>query len=242
MTLLKVENLSKNFGAVTANRNISFEIKKGEILGLIGPNGAGKTTLFHCIVGYFPPDKGRVIFNGHDITGLRPYKTNKIGLARTFQKVRIMKDLSILENVMIGSFCRVNNRLAAQEEAREILKVLGLSKLASKFPDEVQLAIRKKIELARALATKPLLIMLDEVAAGLTPTERIEMLDTIQHIHKEKKLTLLVIEHVMDVVMPISQRVIMMDGGKKIIEDVPEKVINDERVIKAYLGEKYVKR
>ena len=115
MTLMKVENLSKNFGGVKANKNISFEIKKGEIVGLIGPNGAGKTTLFNCIAGYISPDKGKVIFDGHDITGLRPFKTNKIGLARTFQKLRIMKDLSILENVMIGSFCRVNNRLSAQE-------------------------------------------------------------------------------------------------------------------------------
>jgi len=239
---MKVENLSKNFGGVKANKNISFEIKKGEIVGLIGPNGAGKTTLFNCIAGYISPDKGKVIFDGHDITGLRPFKTNKIGLARTFQKLRIMKDLSILENVMIGSFCRVNNRLSAQEEAREILEVLGLSKFANRFPDEFPIAIQKRIELARALATKPLLIMLDEVAAGLTPMERIEIVDTIRQIHKEKKLTLLLIEHVMDVVMPISQRVIMMDGGKKIIEDVPGKVANDERVIKAYLGEKYAKR
>lgn len=241
MVLLKVDNLTKSFGGVEANKDVSFEIKKREIVGLIGPNGAGKTTLFNCIVGYLRPDKGTVSFNGKVITNFKPHETNKEGIARTFQTMRIMGDLTILENVMIGSFCRVDDRETTQKEAYEMLKLVGLEKVRNSYPTEFPIPIQKRIELARALATKPYLLMLDEVASGLNPKEREEIVSLLRKIHKEKELTLFVIEHVMDVVMPISKRIIVMDGGKKITEGAPKEIANDERVIKAYLGERYVK-
>ena len=239
MSLLEVTDLTKEFGGVAANNHISLEIEKGEIIGLIGPNGAGKTTLFNCIVGYHKPDQGTIRFKGKDITGLKPFQTNREGIGRTFQIVSISGNLTTLENIMIGSFCRVSDRRTAREEASEILDLLELEKDAEAYLTELPIATQKRVGLAMALATKPELLMLDEVAAGLNPKETDEMVALLRKICEAKGLTLFVTEHVMEVVMPISQRIIVLDGGHKIAEGRPQDIANNERVIKAYLGEKY---
>ena len=241
MALLEVIDLTKDFGGVAANNHISLEIEKGEIIGLIGPNGAGKTTLFNCIVGYHKPDQGTIRFKGKNITGLRPFQTNREGIGRTFQIMSISGGLTVLENVMIGSFCRTSDRGAARQEASEILNLLELEEDSKAYLTELPIAIQKRVGLAMALATKPELLMLDEVASGLNPKETEEMVALLQKIHKTKDLTLFLTEHVMEVVMPISQRIIVLDGGQKIAEGIPQEIANNERVIKAYLGEKYAK-
>jgi branched-chain amino acid transport system ATP-binding protein len=240
MALLEVFELTKNFVGVVANYQISFEIEKGEIIGLIGPNGAGKTTLFNCIVGYHKPDQGTVKFNGKNITGFKPFQTNREGIGRTFQIMSISGDLTVMENVIVGSFCRVSDTQTARQEASEIMNLLELEKDADARLTELPIAVQKRVGLAMALATKPKLLMLDEVAAGLNPKETEEMVTILEKIHKAKDLTLFVTEHVMEVVMPISQRIIVLDGGQKIAEGKPKDIADDERVIRAYLGEKYV--
>lgn len=241
MALLEVTDLTKYFLGVVANDHISFEIEKGEIIGLIGPNGAGKTTLFNCIVGYHKPDQGTIQFNGKNITGLRPFQTNREGIGRTFQILSISGDLTVLENVTIGSFCRVSDPRIARQDASEILNLLELEKDAEARLTNLPVATQKRVGLAMALATKPEFLMLDEVAAGLNPKETDEMVAILKKIYRAKDLTLFLTEHVMEVVMPISQRIIVLDGGQKIAEGKPEDIANDERVISAYLGEKYVK-
>jgi branched-chain amino acid transport system ATP-binding protein len=241
MALLEVTDLTKDFGGVVANNQISFEIERGEIVGLIGPNGAGKTTLFNCIVGYYKPAQGAVRFKGKDITGFKPFQTSREGIGRTFQIMRISGYLTVLEDVMVGSFCRTSNRETARDDAFEILDVLGLEEYAEAYLTELPIASQKRVGLAMALATKPELLMLDEVAAGLTPKETDEMVVLLRKIYEMKDLTLFLTEHVMEVVMPISQRVIVLDGGQKIVEGKPQEIANDKRVIKAYLGEKYAK-
>jgi branched-chain amino acid transport system ATP-binding protein len=240
MALLEVRDLTKNFVGVVANDRISFEIEPEEIIGLIGPNGAGKTTLFNCIVGFHHPDGGTVRFNGKNITGFKPFQTNREGIGRTFQIMTISGDLSVLENIMIGSFCRVSDSRAARQEAAEILSLMELEQEAQARMIELPIAAQKRVGLAMALATQPKLLMLDEVAAGLNPKETEEMVALLQRIQAAKNLTLFVTEHVMEVVMPISQRIIVLDGGQKIAEGKPQDIANDERVIRAYLGEKYV--
>ena len=241
MELLEVDDLTKDFGGVAANDHISLMIEKGEIVGLIGPNGAGKTTLFNCIVGYHSPDGGTVRFKGKDITGLKPFQTNREGIGRTFQIMTMSGDLTVIENVMIGSFCRTSDSRAARQEASEILNLVELEKDTEAHLTELPVAVQKRVGLAMALATKPELLMLDEVAAGLNPKETDEMVALLRRIHGAKDLTLFITEHVMEVVMPISQRVIVLDGGQKIAEGKPQEIANNERVIKAYLGEKYAR-
>jgi len=241
MALLEVIDLTKDFGGVAANDHISLEIEKGEIIGLIGPNGAGKTTLFNCIVGYHRPDQGTILFKGKNITGLKPFQTNREGIGRTFQIMSISGDLTLVENVMVGSFCRTSDRRTARQEASEIMNLLELEKDAEARLTELPVATQKRIGLAMALATKPELLMLDEVAAGLNPKETEEMVALLKKIHDVKDLTLFLTEHVMEVVMPISQRIIVLDGGQKIAEGRPQDIANNERVIRAYLGDKYVK-
>ncbi len=241
MALLEVTDLTKDFGGVAANSHISLEIEKGGIIGLIGPNGAGKTTLFNCIVGYHRPDQGIIRFKDKNITGFKPFQTNRQGIGRTFQIMSISGDLTVLENAMIGSFCKTSDRQTARQGASEILNLLELEKDGKAYLTELPVATQKRVGLATALATKPELLMLDEVAAGLNPKETEEMVALLQKIHKAKDLTLFLTEHVMEVVMPISQRIIVLDGGQKIAEGRPQDIANDEGVIKAYLGEKYVK-
>ena len=241
MAFLSVVDLVKDFGGLVANNRISFDIDQGEIVGLIGPNGAGKTTLFNCIVGYHRPDSGKVIFKGMDIAGFKPFMTNRVGIGRTFQLMKVTTGMNIVENVMVGAFCRTDDRGAAEREATQILEFLGLAEVRDYHLKELPIASQKKVGLARALATKPELLMLDEVASGLNPKETEALVSTIRKVHQEKKITLFLIDHIMEVVMPISQRVIVLDSGQKIAEGLPEEIVKNERVVKAYLGEKYAK-
>ena len=241
MAFLEVNELIKDFGGVVANNHVSFQIDQGEIIGLIGPNGAGKTTLFNCIVGYHKPDSGKVIFKGKEITGFKPFMTNQAGIGRTFQIMKVTTGMTVLENVIVGGFCRTDSRNLAKIEASAILGFLGLDEVKNYHLNELPIATQKKVGLARALATQPELLMLDEVASGLNPKETEEMVNVLKKIHQEKKITLFLIEHVMEVVMPISQRVIVLDSGEKIAEGLPKEIVKNERVIKAYLGEKYAK-
>jgi branched-chain amino acid transport system ATP-binding protein len=237
--LLEVQSLVKEFGGLVANADISLELEGGEIVGLIGPNGAGKTTLFNCIVGYYKPTGGKVIFAGEDITGWPAHRVAKMGIARTFQNLRIMPLLTVEENVMVGAFCRTGDRGVANHEAHEILELVDLTREATASPTELPIASQKKIELARALATKPRLLMLDELAAGLNPLETKEIIETLHRIKEERNLTLFLTEHVMEFIMTISERVIVMAAGRKIAEGTPNQVAKKERVIEAYLGERY---
>jgi branched-chain amino acid transport system ATP-binding protein len=239
--LLEVKNLVKEFGGVVANTDISFNLSEGELVGLIGPNGAGKTTLFNCIAGYYKPTSGKILFNGKEITGWPAHQTARAGIGRTFQIMKVTAGMTVLENVIVGAFCRTDDRHLAKVEASAILGFMGLDSLKTCHLNELPIASQKKVGLAMALATQPELLMLDEVASGLNPKETEEMVDLLKKIHKGKKITLFLIEHIMEVVMPISQRVIVLDGGEKIAEGLPKEIVKNERVIKAYLGEKYAK-
>ncbi len=237
--LLEVESLVKEFGGLVANADISLELEQGEIVGLIGPNGAGKTTLFNCVAGYYKPNSGKVLFGGEDITGWPAHRIAKMGIARTFQDMKIMPLLTVEENIMVGAFCRTADRHIAQREALEILELVNLAREAYASPTELPIAAQKRIELARALATKPKLLMLDEVAAGLNPLETKEIIRTLHRIKEERNLTLFLTEHVMEFVMTISERLIVMAAGRKIAEGLPGEIAKEQRVIEAYLGERY---
>jgi len=238
MALLEVRNLTKRFGGLVANHRINLDINEGEIVGLIGPNGAGKTTLFNCIAGYYKPDEGTVRFMGKDITGHPPERVCKEGIARTFQLVKIFKDMTVLENVMVGALARARNTREARELAMEILEFVGEADKKDVLAGSLTIADKKRLEMARALATKPKLLMLDEVMAGLNPAEVSEAVDLILKI-REQGITVFLVEHVMAAIMPISDRIIVLDSGEKIAEGLPEEIASNERVIKAYLGERY---
>jgi len=241
VALLEVVNISKEFGGLVANNNISFTVDEGEIVGLIGPNGAGKTTLFNCIVGFHKPSSGKILFKDKDITRFKPFQTNRLGIGRTFQTMRVTTGLTVLENVMVGAFCRTEDRSKAENEALSILGYMGLSGMEPYHQNELPIAMQRKVGLARTLATNPDLLMLDEVASGLNPIETEEMVGLLRRINGEKKITILLIEHIMEMVMAVSQRVVVLDGGEKIAEGLPGEIVKNRDVIKAYLGEKYVK-
>jgi branched-chain amino acid transport system ATP-binding protein len=241
MRLLEVFDLTKNFGGITANSNVNLHLDEGEVLGLIGPNGAGKTTLFNCIAGYHKPDKGRVIFMGKDITGWPPHMTNREGIARTFQVTVATGEMTVEEEVLVGAFCKIEKRSEAMQKAAEIVEFMGLQDVRGKRSSELPVAMQKRVGMARAVATQPRLLMLDEVAAGLTPSELEEIKGLILRVRQKWGITIFLTEHVMELVMDISQRVIVLDGGVKIAEGTPDEVANNEEVIKAYLGERYAK-
>jgi branched-chain amino acid transport system ATP-binding protein len=238
MPLLEVQGLSKHFGGLVANDCIDLRVDKGEIVGLIGPNGAGKTTLFNCIAGFYPLTAGNVQFKGEDITGLPPNEICLRGIARTFQIVRVFKDMSVLDNVMVGAFNRTNSATRARQKALEVLDFCGLAAKKSLLAGGLTIADKKRLEFTKALATDPSLLMLDEAIAGLNQTETAEAVELVKKV-RDSGITVLLVEHVMEVVMPISSRVVVLEYGKKIAEDSPEKVIHNEEVIKAYLGDKY---
>ncbi len=236
--LLAVQGVSKRFGGLVAVQDVSLELEEGEILGLIGPNGAGKTTLFNLISGTLAPSQGRIVFAGQEITGLPPHRICALGIARTFQIARPFARLSVLENVRIGAFLRHPHPDAAEARAREIVDRVGLGRYRDLPAAALTTAGRKRLELARALATEPRLLLLDEVMAGLTPTESQEFVALVRQI-REEGITLLVIEHVMKAIMSLSDRVAVLHHGELIAVDPPDVVARDPRVIEAYLGEEF---
>jgi branched-chain amino acid transport system ATP-binding protein len=237
--LLTLEQVTKRFGGLTAVREVSLEVRAGDLLGVIGPNGAGKTTLFNLISGYFRPDEGRVIFDGRDVTGRPAHAIASLGLTRTFQMVKPFGNLSVLDNVMIGALTRLTSTREARAEAERVIGICGLGPHAAARARALPLGLRKRLEVARALATRPRLLLLDEVMAGLNPTELGGMIDLIRNLHAGG-LTLIVIEHIMAAMMRLAQRIVMLHHGEKIAEGTPREIAADRRVIDAYLGEEFV--
>ncbi len=237
--LLTLEGVTKRFGGLTAVREVSLEVRAGDLLGIIGPNGAGKTTLFHVISGYYAPEEGRVTFDGRDVTGLPAHTISQRGLTRTFQIVKPFGNLSVEDNVMIGALTPLTSTRQAREEARRVIDVCGLGPHATARARALPLALRKRLEVARALATRPRLLLLDEVMAGLNPTELGGIIDLIRRLHADG-LTLIVIEHIMAAMMRLAQRIVMLHHGEKIAEGAPAEITRDRRVIDAYLGEEFV--
>jgi branched-chain amino acid transport system ATP-binding protein len=236
MAILEIKNVSKFFGGLAANSDVSFDMEQGMIMGLIGPNGAGKTTLFNCITGYYPPSRGEVLFKGRRMNGLQPDKVCKLGMARTWQKVRPLAKLSVLDNVMVGALCRTGSLKVAEEIAHEQLKVVRLDHKASFIAGGLPIGERKKLEVARVLATKPELLLLDEVMGGLNPAESEEIILLILEI-KKHGITQMVIEHDMKTIMRISDRIVVLNSGEKLAEGLPEEIVNNQEVVTAYLGE-----
>jgi len=240
MKLLEVENVSKAFGGVIAINRVSFDLNQGEVLGLIGPNGAGKSTLFNLITGILKPGAGKIRFNHRDITGIAPYKICQCGIARTFQLVKPFSRLTPMENVMVGRAYGgqpARNIKQARMESAQILSLTGLGDKAVRTAGMLSLVDRKRLEIARALATKPQLLLLDEMMAGLNPTELDDAIRLIKAI-RDSGISLIVVEHVMKVIMGISDRIIVLKVGEKIADGTPLEVTSNRQVIEAYLGER----
>ncbi len=241
MALLEVRDVTKKFGELVACDRVSFSVEAGAIVGLIGPNGAGKTTIFNCVSGLYPVTSGKIFFDGREITGLPSYRIARMGAVRTFQVVRPLKDMTVYDNVLVGAFLQGAGGTQARTTAGLCIEMCGLAAFADKPAGDRPIGVKKRLELARALATKPRLLMLDEVMAGLTSTEVNTALDLIRTIRKEG-ITLLIVEHIMEAIMPIADKVVVLDGGVKLAEGPPGEIIHDERVITAYLGEKFSRR
>ena len=236
--MLEVKGLTKFFGGLGAVRELSFKVEKGQIFGLIGPNGAGKTTVFNLINGFYPPTSGEILFKGEPITGLKPNAICKKGIARTFQVVKPLSRMTVLENVMASAFCRVNSIKKAQEEALKTLDFCGLTHRKDYLAKSLTIGDRKRLEITRAMATHPEVILLDETAAGLNPTELDDAIALIRKI-REQGVTILIVEHIMKVIMSISDRIHAINYGQTITEGTPQEVANNKAVIEAYLGEAY---
>lgn len=236
--LLSLQGISKRFGGLQALLNVTFDLPQGQILGLIGPNGAGKTTLFNVINGVYRPENGRIIFRDKDVTGFKPYQLARMGMARTHQIVRPLNELSVRENVMVGAcFGHENQDLGnAAKIADEVLAFVGLGIRADQLAGSLNVAQKKRLEMARALAAHPYLLLLDEVLAGLNHSEIDNMIETVLKI-REQGITIIMIEHVMKAMMNVSDRIVVLDYGQQIAEGNPETITNDPKVVEAYLGD-----
>ncbi|MBY0462378.1 MAG: ABC transporter ATP-binding protein [Alphaproteobacteria bacterium] len=234
---LEIDNISKTFKGLVALDNVSFCAQKEEILGIIGPNGAGKTTLFNLISGFSIPDKGNIIFEGKNITSIKPHQISKLGIARTFQIVKPMRNLNVLENVMMGPLAHSCSLKEAEIEAKRVLELLGIPDKSQFLAENLSLPEKKRLEVARALATRPKVLLLDEVMAGLRPSEVDHMVSILKEINKQTGLTILMIEHAMRAVMTCCHRIVVLNYGEKIAEDTPEEVIQHPEVIRSYLGQ-----
>ena len=233
--MLEVRGLSKSFGGLKAVDQASLDVRQGEIVGLIGPNGAGKTTLFAAIAGFQAPDAGRVAFNGQDITGLAPHRICAAGMVRTFQITQPFAKISVRENIMVGAYFRTADRKLAQREAEAVAGMVGMTGQLDQMGADLTVAGRKRLELARALATGPRLLLLDEVMAGLNPTEITEIVQVIRDI-RDSGITILLIEHVMQAVTSLAERVYVLNQGRMIAEGTPAAIADNPQVIEAYLG------
>ncbi len=237
MAMLDIQHVSKSFGGLAANSDVSFAVEQGMIMGHIGPNGAGKTTLFNCITGYYPPTRGDVVFKGVRLNGMQPDQVCRLGMVRTWQKVRPLAKMTVLDNVMVGALARTSSLRVAREAALEQLHVVRLERKESVLAGGLPIGERKKLEVARVLATKPELLLLDEVMGGLNPAESEEIIQLILEL-KKRGLTQMVIEHDMKAIMRISDRIVVLNSGEKLTEGTPREVANHPDVIAAYLGER----
>ncbi|MGC8766887.1 MAG: ABC transporter ATP-binding protein [Brevinematia bacterium] len=253
MILLKVECITKYFGGIKAVNDVSFDVEKGKVVSIIGPNGAGKTTVFNIISGFYKPDKGKVVFEGRDITNLKVYECARVGIARTFQNIRLFYNMTVLENVMVGRHVRSKSGIHSffdailrnsdfyktekeiEEKSLYLIELLGLSDKVNVLAKNLPYGLQRRLEIARALATEPKLLLLDEPTAGMTYREINEILEVIKKI-VDMGITVLLIEHQMMLVMNISDKVIVLDHGEKIAEGSPEEIKNNQKVIDAYLG------
>lgn len=251
MALLEANGLTKRFGGLVANQDVTIQIEKGTITAVIGPNGAGKTTFFNMITGFYVPDEGDVLLNGKSIKGLRPDQIAERGITRTFQNIRLFKEMSALENVMVGVHSRLSAGLLgilfntkrvrteeekARVEAYQLLEYVGIEHIANEAAGSLPYGLQRRLEIARALATNPQIILLDEPAAGMNPRETVEMTDFIRKLKRELELTIILIEHDMKLVMGLSEYIHVLDYGRKIAEGTPEQIRTNPNVIEAYLG------
>jgi branched-chain amino acid transport system ATP-binding protein len=235
MAILEIRHVSKFFGGLAANSDVSFDVPEGKIVGLIGPNGAGKTTLFNCMTGFYPPSRGEVVFNGRRMNGLKPDKVCKLGMARTWQKVRPLTNLPVLDNVMVGALCRTASIRQARTIAREQLRVVRLDHKAHLLAGALPIGERKRLEVARVLATEPKLLLFDEVMGGLNAAESEEIIQLILDI-RTRGITQVVIEHDMKSIMRMSDRIVVLNSGEKLAEGSPREIVENPEVIEAYLG------
>ena len=240
MDLLTLEGVTKRFGGLVANSNVSFTVAEGEILGLIGPNGAGKSTLFEVITGYQRPQAGRVTFQGRDVLGLRPDQVNRLGIGRTFQKVRPFLGMTVIENVMVAALQHLADPVAARHEALSYLEIVELADKKNADARALSVGERKRLEMARAMATRPRLLLLDEVTGGVDQRTIPTLLQLIGRLRSQQGLTLVVIEHNMRVIMSISDRIVALHLGEVIADGPPSAVVQERRVIEAYLGDSFV--
>ncbi len=240
-SILEVGDVTMKFGELLANKDVSFSVEKGSIVGLIGPNGAGKTTLFNCIAGYYKPFSGSIAFEGQNITGLPSWKIARAGIGRTFQVVKPLKEMTVLDNIMVGAYLREPVAGKAKAIAERCLDLCFLTEWKDRLAGDMTIGNKKRLEVARSLATSPRLLLLDEAVAGLTSTEVQEMVAVIKNL-KNQGITILMVEHIMEAIMPIADKMVVLNHGEKIAEGPPVEIVHDQQVITAYLGEKFARR